>query len=423
MEVINVQQAQISSISGKLSNAMPEEFSKVLSEADDLEEPIIISNEEDEEETDQLLEMMVGCLNLNLQNEAPNEPIPMEGAIARVDPIDIENIKKGLIGLEFSGNSTVPTEELSGASGVSGDFFLQSIERFEKAEQSYTAFKNDLPGLEEEASLVKPDPIQISNDLDVRVSDLDVKASESVEKLLQPDNIAEAKSTEKVIKTDNTPLENELETELKNDQPLGGTVELEKDNSFLEVKAGAKVEIPEDDLGLNPNAHLEAGNNIHKHGVEPGDVKLSSENVQKLNDTIIQLLETTKEGDTSVLKVKLYPENLGRVDVSVKMEEGKLIANIMVDNEQIKGMFTKSINELSESLLKQNIQMERINIDLKPNTNSNSMNQSFNNNQHENSDHQSNIKNRNFRHYFKNTEGLIPNGADIYKTGELSILA
>ena len=70
------------------------------------------------------------------------------------------------------------------------------------------------------------------------------------------------------------------------------------------------------------------------------------------------------------------------------MEEGKLIANIMVDNEQIKGMFIKSINELSESLLKQNIQMERINIDLKPNTNSNSMNQSFNNNQHENSDHQ-----------------------------------
>ena len=252
---------------------------------------------------------------------------------------------------------------------------------------------------------------------------LDVKASESVEKLLQPDNIAGAKSIEKTIKTDNTPLENKLKTELEDKQPLGGTVELEKDNSFLEVKAGAKVEIPEDDLGLNPNAHLETGNNIHKPGVELSDVKLSSENVQKLNDTIIQLLETTKEGDTSVLKVKLYPENLGRVDVSVKMEEGKLIANIMVDNEQIKGMFIKSINELSESLLKQNIQMERINIDLKPNTNSNSMNQSFNNNQHENSDHQSNIKNRNFRHYFKNTEGLIPNGADIYKTGELSILA
>ena len=98
------------------------------------------------------------------------------------------------------------------------------------------AFKNDLPGLAEEASLVKPDPIQISNDLDVKSSESDVKASESVEKLLQSDNIAEVKSIEKTIKTDNTPLENELKTELEDKQPLGGTVELEKDNSFFRGK-------------------------------------------------------------------------------------------------------------------------------------------------------------------------------------------
>ena len=413
MEVINVQQAQISPVSGKLSNVTPEEFSKVLSEADDSEEPIIISNEEDEEESGQLLEMMVGYLSLNFQNETLNKPVPMEDTIVKVNLVNTENIEKGLIGSESSDNSTIPTEELS---GISGDFFLQSIEKFEKVEQNHMAFKNDSPVLVEEASLAKPDPIQISNDSDVKIS-------ESGEKLLQPDNIAGAKNTEKVIQTDNPPLENELETELENEQPLGGTVKLEKDNSFLEVKTEAKVEIPEDDLGLNPNAHLKTGNNIHNPGVELSDIKLSSENTQKLNDTIIQLLETTKEGGTSVLKVKLYPENLGRVDVSVKMEEGKLIANIMVDNEQIKGMFTKSINELSESLLKQNIQMERINIGLKTNTVSNSMNQSFNNNQDEDSNHQSNIKNRNFRHYFKNAEGLFPNGEDIYKSGKLSILA
>ena len=140
------------------------------------------------------------------------------------------------------------------------------------------------------------------------------------------------------------------------------------------------------------------------------------------------MVETTREGDTSVIKVKLYPENLGTVDVAVKLEEGKLSATILVDNKHIEEIFNKSINELSESLLKQNIEVEKINIDLKVDTNPNSMNQSFNssfnNGQDEAFNHkQSNMRNKNLAYYYQNTDSLVLDDSDVYKSGELSILA
>lgn len=93
------------------------------------------------------------------------------------------------------------------------------------------------------------------------------------------------------------------------------------------------------------------------------------ENLQKVNDTIIKLMETTKQGNVSEMKVKLYPEELGSVDVTLRMENGKMIAKILVDNEQVKQLFANKINELSNNLEKQNISIDKIQIDVNSNTN------------------------------------------------------
>jgi len=151
---------------------------------------------------------------------------------------------------------------------------------------------------------------------------------------------------------------------------------------------------------------------------------LSNDNLQKVNDSIIQLMETTTEGNTNVLKVKLYPEDLGVVDVTLRMEEGKLTAKILVDNDYIKGLFTNRVNELNESLVKQNIHLEKINIDLNLNSNSNA-NSGFDLNQ-EGSFNQGrgNYSNRNQAKYFnREAVNTVVNETNIHESGAISILA
>ncbi|MDD4726984.1 MAG: flagellar hook-length control protein FliK, partial [Tissierellia bacterium] len=463
MEVANVVEIQSTPKSSKATNVSPEEFSKVLSETIDLEETLIVTDEKDEEKPNQLLEMMMGYLSLNVQNENPNELAVIQDTLVEhlnfvggemEDTIvvqsnfvdaeikdtmvsqsnfsDTENLVKEIMDREFqvngessvnkAPNNTIATEELSKG-------FLQGIEKFENTDQSNLNFTNMLPGLAEESLLVESDAKEIS-------SDLDLKAFELGQRVVQADNITMAKNTEKVVQRDTIledvekpdnivqhikGIENAVETKENSSEFLNKTFEIEKNSNSLEGKTNDKIEITEGEGYLNSidNPHLKATNSINKPTVEISDVKLSNGNTQKVNDTIIQLVETTKEGDTSLLKVKLYPENFGTVDVSVKMEKGKLTANILVDNDQIKGIFNKSINELSESLLKQNIQVEKINIDLKLDTNPSTMNQSFNNGQQEGfNKNQSNMRNRSLGHYYQNTEPLVPAEADIYDTGK-----
>ncbi|MPW24796.1 hypothetical protein GC105_03195 [Alkalibaculum sp. M08DMB] len=140
---------------------------------------------------------------------------------------------------------------------------------------------------------------------------------------------------------------------------------------------------------------------------------LSHDNLHKVNDSIIKLMETSAQGDANVMKVKLHPEELGSVNVVLKIEEGKLIARILVDNDQIKQMFGNKINELIDNLAKQNINIEKIDID-------------FNGSQNRDSSGQSGQDNKDlFREFILDDELLETsiakdNGTDI---SEISILA
>lgn len=96
---------------------------------------------------------------------------------------------------------------------------------------------------------------------------------------------------------------------------------------------------------------------------------LSVENLEIVNNSMVHLMETSIEEGTSTMKVKLYPEELGSVDITLTMEEGKLIAKILVDNEQVKQLFANSMKELNQNLLRQKIYIGDVQIDLNNNSN------------------------------------------------------
>ncbi|MFZ7120934.1 MAG: flagellar hook-length control protein FliK [Eubacteriaceae bacterium] len=97
--------------------------------------------------------------------------------------------------------------------------------------------------------------------------------------------------------------------------------------------------------------------------VNPVDF-LAKENIDNVTNTIINNLETVSQGESTLMKVKLYPEELGAVDVMLKMEEGELIAKILVENNNVKQLFSDKINEINNNLKGQNINIISIDVDV-----------------------------------------------------------
>lgn len=105
-------------------------------------------------------------------------------------------------------------------------------------------------------------------------------------------------------------------------------------------------------------------------GLDKIENSLSSQNLQNIEDSMIEFMKVSKEGDTSVMKVRLYPEELGSIDVSLKLSEGKLIADIIVESEKIKALFLNSSSILNKALAEQNIPIKNINISVNDGLNS-----------------------------------------------------
>lgn len=140
------------------------------------------------------------------------------------------------------------------------------------------------------------------------------------------------------------------------------------DEEVLDIKKEEPIEI---NKWLNNNLQGTQKVNVANE-IDQQPKVLSKDNMQNINDSIIQLMETTTEGNTNVMKVQLYPEELGAVNITLKMEDGKLIAKILVDDDYIKQLFTGKIEQLNNSLIKQNINMEEIFVELNSNSNPNS---------------------------------------------------
>lgn len=386
MEVANVQVVQNTLKPQSSVKAESELFSQLLSGAIDTEVAGIIPEEKGEDTSDKLMEMMMGMFNLNL---------PLQNIVSEANADEIIQVEQAGI---------VDTEIVNSSNVLLG---MQGAENIDTLGKSNMIIENDFTLLEETAKI---DTATISENFNL--DELPKQSLENSEDVTLSAYKQFQRSDELNVKNDAHKLDIE-ETSIETD-------------IVSEVKTDEKANVVKKDFDLNlvDNVHVKSFNNVTSEIVEVKEVALSDDNIQRVNDSILQLVESTNEGDTNILKVKLYPEDLGTVDVTVKMEEGKLTAKILVDNEQVKGMFTRSITELNESLLKHNIQIEKINVDLNLGTSTSSMNQGFDLNQHGSFNQGTNqMRNNNLRTYYSDVEGPVNSETETHKTGELSILA
>lgn len=115
----------------------------------------------------------------------------------------------------------------------------------------------------------------------------------------------------------------------------------------------------------DPIFSIEKPEALFKAPGEAPTIKNSHDNVAKVQDAMIKLFETTTEGQTTKMRVTLHPESLGKVDIGLTMEGGKLTAKIQVENSQIKELFANKLGELNQSLARQGLVIEKIHVEVK----------------------------------------------------------
>lgn len=413
IEAMPVKRVEVSKDNSR-NESKSDEFSKVLSKEFSKEDKVNLSkerksleSEDDNKPKTDILESLIGMLNVPLGEGLESEDISLEldSGLVGENSLTIEGISMNLVDFK---SITIGDITLNPEEALYFDVDMSSEEA--------TPIINGTNNIAEElVQVVSKDEKFDGLISDSVVLDDSFKIEDSSNKDSTNMEFANIRNLNEAIPTENKSEmtfeenpEKELETSIK--------VEPEKEPDLVENKG----------INYSENSTIKEFNKVNVE-VKPEAQRqvLSNDNLQRVNDAIIQQIETTTKDGSSVMKVKLYPENLGTVDVTVSMEEGKLVAKIIVDNEHAKGLFAGKLSELSESLVKQNIQVEKINIDLNLNSNSNPENkQGFDLNQQGNFNNNRGSKYRNqVKMYNSKVENLATDSSNIGSNGAISILA
>ncbi len=141
----------------------------------------------------------------------------------------------------------------------------------------------------------------------------------------------------------------------------------------------------------------------------------SSETYSQIRDEILSKLE--KNGP-SEFKMQLVPEDLGQIDVKLRLSEGKLIIDILAANSKTQALLTSQVDKLISGMGLQNVQVESVQVSQQMNsqTQDNGQNQGFSMNAA--MDFSQRKSQEQFRQQFANGS---PNSAAVSRQGDFTV--
>lgn len=391
MQVDNIQISNGSYKNNHQNIVKPQEgFSQILGEIMELSEEDLLQGLEGEiSEEDETKFNMEEAINLIfnmplIDNREVKISMPIDKVDEALEGINKEallNIKEGLISFKelesFNDNKIIKE----------GDLDLK--------ENKVYFQEGDIQKLDIDIDLVPKVKEEIPISKDVSIKDDSLK-----DKIIEDIHISKENKPilDKNLKVQE---DNEISTKIQ-----GGKMDLDKESS-LEKRKIENKEWTTIDIGREQPKFIEPKVNSNFQ-----DNILPRENLEIINNSIIQLMETTTKEGNSTMKVKLYPEELGSVDITLTMDEGKLVAKILVDSDHVKQLFANSIEELNQNLLKQNIHIGDVQVDLN--------NSSSGNQQQKDGNYFAPRRNFNFDEKVISSKSSEDN---VYETGAVSILA
>jgi flagellar hook-length control protein FliK len=108
--------------------------------------------------------------------------------------------------------------------------------------------------------------------------------------------------------------------------------------------------------------HLQPPVNTLPGTGQPMPVMQAQQFAADMNGWIIKNMQVIRTEGVHEAVFKLFPEQLGQVDVSVKFQNGQIVAQFMTDTVQGKEMLENQLGQLRHSLQQQGINVDRLEV-------------------------------------------------------------
>lgn len=115
------------------------------------------------------------------------------------------------------------------------------------------------------------------------------------------------------------------------------------------MKAGPEINLSEKTTEVP--AEIRSQETLKTEGNTETSVRIPfEENLELATTKILERMETISEGGRTTMKMKLHPEEMGEMEITLTLEEGKLSGKILLENHEMRQLFARRIDELSENL-------------------------------------------------------------------------
>ncbi|HCW72641.1 MAG TPA: hypothetical protein DHM90_01320 [Clostridiaceae bacterium] len=141
-------------------------------------------------------------------------------------------------------------------------------------------------------------------------------------------------------------------------QNMESSVNLEKKTAKSETEGTLKAEENLAQMQVEKSVETVKASPV-KESVTKTDF---SQNLEKATDEILRSMETMRDGDKTTMKLKLHPEELGKMEITLTMEEGRLSGKILLDNHEARQLFNQKMDELNETLSRNNVQAAKFEV-------------------------------------------------------------
>lgn len=253
-----------------------------------------------------------------------------------------------------------------------------------QAENEKPAEKLPEKTLENPDKLAKKEEIQVKKEEKQELK-AEIKQEAKVdnnkqEEVKKPEFLASENAMHKLNALDKNPLSKMPEEKLNNlSQKLAETLNKEKDTPVI-TNIEIKNDAPKTDLGnqnsqtqqelkssINPAQTISLENPEQKsEGVQQTarfDRILNTKQTDILQNSVLNQIKDKLSADAtgkSQINIALKPENLGRVNINISSENGILTAKITAENNQVKDVLNKGLEQLKQNMTEQGIQVGKI---------------------------------------------------------------
>jgi len=137
-----------------------------------------------------------------------------------------------------------------------------------------------------------------------------------------------------------------------------------------EVKEkGQKVDKAEDPKASIPEPKADTYSNTKpgefrsvQNAAKQVDKTTGDKNIEIAAKAIVQKMDTMSDGDKSTIKVKLHPQDMGHMEITLKMDDGKVTGKILVENGEVRQIFTERLSDLNQTLKDSNINVAKFEV-------------------------------------------------------------